>query len=300
MRKPKLDCIIAGEANVDLILNGDAPFEFGKEKLAMQMDLVVGGSSSITAFNLASLGTSVGFVGVLGKDAFGRFMEDSLRAAGVDLSALRHSKTEKTGLTIWHTVGGKRAGLTYPGTISMLRSRDVPGSYLQHSRHLHVGAYFLLENLHAGAAALFRRAKKLGLTTSLDCNYDPTEQWDSHIRQVLRYTDVFLPNEIEAMKLTHAVTPEQAAHELGSLVPVVAIKLGAKGAYIHSAEDSFHAPALRSKVVDTTGAGDSFNAGFLSEYVRGSHLKVCARAGISAAARSITAVGGTAAFARSL
>lgn len=291
-----LDCLVAGEANVDLLVEGVVELEMDKEKLATRADLLLGGSSSITAFNLARLGARVGFVGVVGDDVFGKFVSERLESAGLKMVALRRMREAGTGLTIWHYRGNQRGGITYPGTIALLRAKDVSGVYLRRARHLHVGAYFLLTQLHAGAAGLFRRAKKLGLTTSLDCNYDPAEQWDSGIGEVLRHTDVFFPNETEARCLTGRESPEEAAVELAKLARIAVVKCGARGAVVCSEGSSFRMPAKKARVVDTTGAGDSFNAGFLSRFVRGASLRECAKAGVAAGARSVTRVGGTAAF----
>jgi sugar/nucleoside kinase (ribokinase family) len=290
------EVLIAGDANVDLLLHGAPPLELDTEKLATGMDLTLGGSSSITAFNLARLGTRVGFVSVLGEDFFGRFVAERLRWAGVDLEYLKWLPGHKSGLTIWHIRGARRAGITYEGTISMLRARDIPDSYLAKFRHLHVGAYFLGKNLHAGAPGLFRRAHKLGLTTSLDCNYDPAGKWDSGIRKVLQETDVFFPNEDEAKLLSGQRVARAAARELAKLARIVAVKRGARGVLVHSADGVFERRAARVKAVDGTGAGDSFDAGFLSRFVRGASLAECAQAGIAAGARAVTRMGGTTAF----
>lgn len=290
------DVLIAGDANVDLLLHGAPALELDTEKLAKGMDLTLGGSSSITAFNLARLGTRVGFISVLGDDMLGRFVAERLRWAGVHLEHLKWLPDQKSGLTIWHIRGSRRAGITYEGTISLLRARDIPDSYLAKFRHLHVGAYFLGRNLHAGAPALFRRAHKLGLTTSLDCNYDPAGKWDSGIRAVLRETDVFFPNEDEALHLANCRDVGAAARELAKLARVVAVKRGARGVRLQSGDETFERKAVRVKAVDGTGAGDSFNAGFLSRFVRGASLAECAQAGIAAGARAVTRMGGTTAF----
>jgi len=296
MKTSRLDCLVAGDANADLLIDGIAKLEFEKEKLATDMNLVLGGSSSIFAFNLARLGAKVGFVGVVGDDFFGTFVTERLRWAGVDVRALKRLRRTKTGLTIWCQKGRQRAGITYNGTIAMLRARDVSDRELRSARHLHVGAYFLLEKLHSGAASLFRRAKKLGLTTSLDCNYDPAETWDSGIRQVLQFTDVFFPNEIEALRLTNALNAEDAATELAKLSRIAVVKLGARGALVCTGGKLFRVPAVKTRVVDTTGAGDSFDAGFLASFLKGGSIEASARAGAAAGARAVSAVGGTAAF----
>jgi sugar/nucleoside kinase (ribokinase family) len=295
MKTRRLDCLVAGDANADLLIDGIAKLEFDKEKLATGMNLVLGGSSSIFAFNLARLGAKVGFVGVVGDDFFGTFVTERLRWAGVDVRALRRLRHAKTGLTIWCNQGGRRAGITYNGTIAMVRGRDVDRE-LPSARHLHVGAYFLLEKLHPGAPALFRKAKKLGLTTSLDCNYDPAEAWDSGIRRVLPFTDIFFPNEIEALRLTNTRNVEHAAAELSKLARIVIVKLGGHGALVSTEGRQFRVPAVKTRVVDTTGAGDSFDAGFLACWFKGGSIEASARAGAVAGARAVSAVGGTGAF----
>ena len=291
-----LDIIVAGEANVDLLVHDAPRLELGKEKLAPAMDLTLGGSSSITAFNLARLGARVGFVGVVGQDLFGRFVEERLYSSGVDLKHLLRPAGLKTGVTIWHLRGARRAGVTYTGAIAALKASDVPASYLARARHLHVGAYFLLRALHPAAPALFRGARRLGLTTSLDCNYDPAETWDSGIRRVLRQTDVFLPNEDEARRITGTSRVSIAAEALARLARIVVVKRGAKGVLVHSRESCFEMPAVRVRALDATGAGDSFNAGFLASFVRGASLEQCARAGVEAGARAVTRFGGADAF----
>lgn len=291
-----VDCLVAGDANVDLLVEGLIELRVGTELLASDLNLVVGGSSAITAYNLSRLGAEVGFIGVIGQDLFGRFVEEKLASAGIDLSGVRKSRTEKTGITIWHTKRGKRAGVTYAGTIAMLEPRDIPDQRLRSARHLHVGAYFLQARLHAGAARLFARAKKLGLTTSLDCNYDPLEKWDSNLSAVLKYTDVFLPNEDEAMKIARKGTAEAAARELAKIARTVVVKRGEKGAFVASGSVEFAAPTTPVKVVDTTGAGDSFNAGFLAKFLKQASLAACTAAGLKAGARCVRYAGGTAGF----
>lgn len=290
------DCLIAGDANVDMLVDGVITLEPGTEKLASNLNLVLGGSSAITAFNLSRLGASVAFAGVVGQDLFGRFVLEKLKSGGVNIDHLRTTNAEKTGITIWHSRDGQRAGVTYAGTIALLESNDVPDELLQSARHLHMGAYFLQTRLHPEAAELFERAQKLGLTTSVDCNYDPAERWDSNLRGVLRHTNIFFPNEDEALKLTGASTPAEAARELAALAETVAVKRGGNGVFVATHGEEFEVAAVPVEVVDTTGAGDSFNAGFLAEYLKGGALPACAEAGIRAGARSVREVGGTAAF----
>ena len=154
----------------------------------------------------------------------------------------------------------------------------------------------MLKKLHAGAPALFRRAHKMGLTTSLDCNHDPSGNWDSNLAATLRHTDFFFPNDAEAMAITGESNVPDAAANLGRMVPTVVVKMGARGVYVYSAGHGWRLPAKRVRVVDTTGAGDSFDAGFLASLLGGGTLEECVRSGLAAAARCVTRVGGTTAF----
>ena len=293
---PDLDCIVAGEANVDLLIDGIAKLEFDKEKLAKGCGLTLGGSSAITAYNLSKLGASVGFATVVGQDLFGGYVEQRLASAGIDLAGLRRDRKQQTGITVWCQNGKRRAGMTYLGTIAGLRPTDLKTSYLRRARHLHVGAYFLLQGFHEGAAKVFRQAKRLGMTTSLDCNFDPAETWDSGIREVLKHVDVFLPNETEACRLAGVSSVKDAAADLAELAKVVVVKMGARGALLATRQGMRRYPPVKARVVDATGAGDSFNAGFLECYLRGGTLVESTKAGIATGARSVEYIGGTAAF----
>lgn len=296
MPDPKLvDVVVAGDANVDLLLKNVPPLEPGKEKLAQSMELALGGSSAITALVLANLGVKVAFAGVVGEDQFGRFVERKLRAAGVGVAHLHRRRGIKTGVTVWVSQGSKRAGVTYAGSNEQFEVADVTGSMLAKTRHLHVGAYFLLRGFQPGAAALFQRAHRSGLTTSLDCNWDPSERWDSGVGDVLRATDVFFPNEDEARRLACTNSVRVAAKTLAHLARVVVVKRGSRGALVASAGRTLEAPAVRVREVNATGAGDSFNAGFLARYVRGASLEECLRAGVETGARAVSH-GGVAAF----
>jgi sugar/nucleoside kinase (ribokinase family) len=290
------DCLIAGDVNVDLLVEGVVALEVGTERWASDLNLVIGGSSAITAFNLSSFGTTVTFAGVIGRDAFGDFVKQKLASGGVDLTGLRRTDAAKTGMTIWHTQKGKRAGVTYSGSIAMLEAQDLSDERLKSARHLHMGHYFLQTRLHPVAPSLFERAKQLGLTTSLDCNYDPAEKWDSNLKKVLPHIDLFMPNDDEALKITGKPDVRAAARELASLARTAVVKQGAKGAFIVSGTTELEVPAVPANVVETTGAGDSFNAGFLSEFLKGSSLEKCAAAGAIAGARCVGKVGGTTAF----
>jgi sugar/nucleoside kinase (ribokinase family) len=293
----RFDVTIAGELNLDLILYG-VPEEIPRERelMASDLNLTLGSSSAIVAHNLASLGSSVGFVSRIGDDPFGELALARLSAARVDVSKVSVLPGRKTALTVIMQRDSWRNMLTYSGTIFDLRIEDLDLDYLSSARHFHLSSFYLQRGLQASVPELLKKLKSAGLTTSLDCNDDPEDHWTGGIREALKYVDVFLPNGREAMRLTKAASAEAAAKELARSVPMVVVKLGAEGALARRGEEQWSSPALRIEVVDPVGAGDSFDAGFLHGYLKGSDVKTCLLAGNLAGALSVTRPGGTEAF----
>jgi sugar/nucleoside kinase (ribokinase family) len=288
------DVLVAGEINPDLILSGDVEPAFGQvEKVVDSAVLTVGSSSVIFACGAARLGLRVAFIGKCGDDLFGRFMLEEMRKRAVDTSPVIVDPLLSTGLTVILNKGDDRAMLTFPGAIGALRADEIPDDLLRRARHLHVASYFLQDALRPGLPDLFRRARALGLTTSLDTNYDPTERWEG-LDQLLPLTDVFLPNATEACALTGVPDVEEAAARLARIVRVVAVKLGAEGALGVQGEQRARVPSLSVAVVDTVGAGDNFDAGFLYGYLHGWPLERALRLGTVCGALSTRAAGGVA------
>jgi sugar/nucleoside kinase (ribokinase family) len=292
------DILVAGEINPDLILTGDVQPVFGQvEKLVDSASLSIGSSSAIFACGAARLGLKVAFVGVCGADLFGRFMLDEMTKRGVDVSAVRLDPLRPTGLSVILNRGsqGDRAILTHPGTIADLRADEVTDDLLAHSRHLHVASYFLQAALQPDLPGLFERAHTLGLTTSLDTNWDPSGQWIG-VHELLPLTDVFLPNEKETIALTSARTAGQALKSLSQKTGTVALKRGAEGALACRGAETATARALCcDKVVDTIGAGDAFDAGFLYGFLGGWSLERTLWLAVVCGSLTTRAAGGTAA-----
>jgi sugar/nucleoside kinase (ribokinase family) len=294
---PRFDVTIAGELNLDLILYG-VPEEIPRERelLTTDLNLTLGSSSAIVAHNLSSLGSRVGFAACVGSDSFGELAMARLAAAGVDVSKVSILPDRKTGLTVIMQRDSWRNMLTYPGTIADLQIEDVDVEYLASARHFHMSSFYLQRGLQAGVPALLKQMKSAGLTTSLDCNDDPDDRWEGGIRDALQHVDIFLPNAREAMNLTGTRDVQSAAKALAQIVPLVVVKLGAEGAIARRGEKTWSSPALKLQVIDPVGAGDSFNAGFLHEYLKGSDVQTCLAAGNLAGALSVTRAGGTEAF----
>jgi len=194
---PKLDITLAGEINLDLILYGlpeELPTE--RELLAESSLLTLGSSSAICAHNLAMMGARVGFVTRVGRDPLGQLALARLKEAGVDLKCVVHTKGgTATGFTVILPHSRTRHILTYPGTMFEMVYKDLDLGYLANARHFHMSSLFLHRSLRKHVPALFRKMKKAGLTTSLDTNDDPENRWDGGLEEILKYVDVFLPNQ---------------------------------------------------------------------------------------------------------
>lgn len=288
----QFDILVAGEINPDLILTGDIEPTFGQvEKLVDSATLTVGSSSAIFACGAVKLGLKVAFKGICGDDVFGHFMLDSLQQRGVDISAVRIDPKRQTGLSVILSKGNDRAILTHTGTIADLKEEDFDRDLLQSAKHLHVASYFLQTDLQPGLLRLFERAHHLGLTTSLDTNWDPSGLW-AGFDQILPHVDVFLPNENEALAISKCDKVEDAAAFLGSKCQTVAMKLGAKGGIARNSAEMVTVPSLKIDVVDTVGAGDTFDAGFLYGYLNNWPLKRSLRLACVSGALSTRSSGG--------
>ena len=287
------DVLVAGEINPDLILSGDVEPAFGQvEKLVENTALTIGSSSVIFACGAARLGLKVAFIGKCGDDIFGRFMLEQMQAHQVDIGNVIVAKGGSTGLSVILNRGTDRAILTHPGLIADLQASDIADSLLRQASHLHVASYFLQTNLQPDLPALFGRARSFGLTTSLDTNYDPSEQWLG-FDELLAVTNVFLPNETEAKSLTGAENVEVAADRLKVKTETMAIKLGAEGALGISQSQRVRVASIPVNVVDTVGAGDSFDAGFIYGYLNQWSLEKSLQLACVCGALSTQKAGGT-------
>jgi sugar/nucleoside kinase (ribokinase family) len=288
--------LVVGEINVDLICQGYHSFPTpGREVLVDDFQMVLGSASAICAMGLARLGTPVTFFGKVGDDPTGHFCLDAMRERGIDLASVVVDPELKTGVTVAITSPVDRALVSFLGSIAALGEKDVPRALFQAADHLHVSSYYLQEALRPGVATLFREAHAAGLTTSLDPGFDPSERWEPDMLETLSHTDVFFPNEVELRALTRQGDPEEAVRSMQRGSTRVVAKLGAAGAMaIDDDGRVVHVPAPAIEVVDTTGAGDSFDAGFLHSWLGGAGLADCLRLGVACGALSTRGLGGTA------
>ncbi len=288
--------LVAGEINPDLILSSpDLEPRFGQaETLVQDAELTIGSSSAIFACGAARLGLRVAMIGIVGDDLFGGFMLRELTNYGVDVLHAIVDAGLQTGFSVILNRGSDRAILTHMGSMNALRADQVTDDLLRGTRHLHIASLFLQTALLPGLPDLFQRARALDVSTSLDTNWDPSGQWTG-IAASLKSTTVFFPNEAEALALTNAPSVAGALNSLAEDVPIVAIKLGEQGAIAQRGDEIVRVPAFPVKVVDTVGAGDSFDAGFIYGYLQGWSLEATLRLAVACGSLSTRAHGGTAA-----
>ena len=236
--------LFAGEINVDLVLQGYSEFPVpGKEVLVQDFAMVLGSATAIMAMGLARLGTPVAFLGRVGDDVWGRYCLEDMAGRGIDLSRVIRGGGLKTGVTVSITHPADRALVTYLGAISALTGADVPDAAMAGLDHLHVSSFFFQEGLRPDLPELFARARRAGLTTSLDTGFDPSGRWDSGLRETLRETDLFFPNEVELRALSGCDDPAQGIRALDNGRTRVVAKLGTNGAMALDGRTVVHVPA---------------------------------------------------------
>jgi sugar/nucleoside kinase (ribokinase family) len=294
---PSFDVSVIGELNLDLILYGlPETLVLEREHLAKNLSITLGSSSAIFGHNLALLANKVAFSSCIGDDPFGEICVQRLASSGVDMSHVKKLKGKTTGLTVILPQRKERYILTYPGTMYDMTQAELDLNYVFNAKHLHVSSYFLQKGLRPHFIEIFRKAKDAGLTTSLDTNDDPEGRWSGDIQLLLRYIDILLPNERELCKLAQTDDPIKAAEALAKKVPVLVIKRGPQGAIAHAGKDKFMAYPPMVDVIDPVGAGDTFDAGFIHQFIRGAKVEDCLKFANIAASLSVTRAGGTEAF----
>ena len=291
------DLAIAGELNLDLILYGlPAVMETERDLVGTDFVSTLGSSSAIVAHNAAMLGLRVRFATLVGDDDFGRIALGRLQDAGVDLSGVRVDEATATGVTIVLPHGAERHSLSYLGCIAALTVDHLDLQALVQARHFHLSSLYLQTGLHRGLPDLLRHLKSAGLTLSLDTNDDPEDRWGEPLPAILPLIDVFLPSERELCRMAGGCALDEAVAAFGERVPTLVVKRGRNGCTVKTGGQVTDLPGVSVTPVDTIGAGDSFDAGFLHAYLAGNEVLECARAGNIAGALSTLGAGGTEAF----
>jgi sugar/nucleoside kinase (ribokinase family) len=291
----ELDLLVLGDCNPDLIVTGDVEPIFGQvEQTVDGATLTIGGSGAIVACGAARLGLHTGLIAEVGDDLFGHFMLESLTERGVDVGGCHITQARPTGISVMLARGQDRAILTALGSIGSLAADAIDRDRLRTSRHLHVSSYFLQSSLQRDLGAIFGACHEAGATTSVDPNWDPSGRWDGDLIALLEQTDYLFPNEAEACRIAGARSLEKAVETLVKTTSVVAVKQGPAGGLARSGDQLVRKPALTiEEVADTTGAGDSFDAGFIAGRLLEWPLDRCLALACGCGSLSTRVLGGT-------
>jgi len=272
---------VIGDINLDIISFPLKNYpEKDKQSILPKIIVQLGGSSAIFASTCCSLGIKTKFIGRLGFDFISEFLVKEIQEIGVD-SRIKRIKGEEAGITISLTFKDmKRAMISFRGSNGNLCKKDFDLKEIE-GKILHVGGFNLLDGLRKDVYEIFSYAKKKGMKTSLDPNWDPkgwTKERLFDLFKILKITDFFFPDYEEGKAITKFEEPERIVEKFLDLgVKIVALKCGKDGCYVGKENEVFHMKGFKVKAVQTTGAGDAFNAGFIKAFLSGLSLKECAR-----------------------
>jgi sugar/nucleoside kinase (ribokinase family) len=295
-RERQLEVLVVGDLFLDLVMSGFQAWPRpGEESFARKFHKEVGGGAAITACGLSKLGLQTGILGVVGKED-GGWLLDQLRARGVDTSKIRVTPAEPTAFTVSVSTTLDRTFFTYSGAnreLSTLVGDLIGIATADRVRHIHLAHALEPANLPAS----FKAIKDKGWSLSVDVGWHPEWYADARARAALKLVDIFFPNEREAGAVTQETEPRRmldAFQRMG--VHRVALKLGKHGAaLLWDGAVCFQKPGIID-AVDTTGAGDCFDAGFLYAWLGGMEPALCLRAGAACGEMSTRALGGVAGF----
>jgi len=292
-----MDILCIGQLVADILVKPVDGIDLGIDtKRVDHISLKNGGDCLNTAIVLSKLGNEVGFVGKVGNDSFGDFLVKTIKYYDIDYRGLKIlSDASTSSVIVLINNSGERTFLYYGGTNDTFEFEDIDPSLVNECRIVHVGGTYLLPGFDGeGAARLFQLAHYKGKITSMDVTWDTTGRWLDVIRPCLKNLDFFMPSLKEARLITNKEKPEDIAGFLQNEgVGTVVIKLGKDGCYIKRKGNGFFLSAYDLDVVDTTGAGDSFVAGFLTGLLQNWNLEKCARFASAVSAHCIREIGAT-------
>lgn len=289
------DVYICGDVNIDLLIpNVTCMPKGGTELVVDNMYTAIGGGAALTALGLAKLGISVDFEGNIHSDMYGDYILSEFKKAGVGIKHLHFSEKNKTGISLSFTNKDDRGFITYRGTNSEIDLSSVSVEHAGESRFMHVTGY--CGEKHDKYLDLLKRVKKAGVKVSFDLGWDDSGLWYKGITELFDYIDVLFMNETEILHYSGCDTLDEAIARFKRDDMILAVKCGKDGSVACRGAELVKRGGLSVKAVDTTGAGDSFNAGFLCGVLNGLSLSDCLMYGNITGAMSVTAYGGNTAF----
>lgn len=270
--------------------------EHGRLMLVDDMGMGIGGCAANTGLGLAKMTVDTAIIGKVGDDGFGRFVREAMADEGIDISGIKVTAEKSTSATmIMIDSGGERTFIHCIGANATMRPEDIDMGLVGGAEILHFAGALVMPGFDGEpAASVMKAAQEAGTTTALDVVWDDTGRWMELLAPVLPYTDIFLPSFSEAVEITGKDTPQEAAEVLMDHgVKTVALKLGEDGCYVRTVEQEVTVPAFEVEVIDGTGSGDAFVAGFLLGTLAGWELEDVARMANAVGALCVTAPGTT-------
>ena len=270
--------------------------EKGKVTLIERTELHIGGCAANTGIDLRKLGCEVAIVGKVGNDNLGKFLINKLKEEGVNTEGIKVTdKANSSGTAVLVHSNGERSFLHSIGANAEFGIEDIDFEKIMEFHILHVAGTFVMPKFDGKPTEeTLKRAKEMGIITVLDTVWDEKRRGLSLIEGSLKYVDYFLPSYEEAKMITGREKVEDIAEFLISKgVKNVGIKMGEKGSFIMNEKEKHYFPALKINVVDTTGAGDGYVAGFIACLVRGYDFEKCGLIANLVGAKITTSVGAT-------
>ena len=289
----RFDVIVVGSYSVDLIFSGlpELP-QLGKDVVGTGFQMTPG-DAFISAVSMHRLGMKVGWAGDFGNDDFSLFALKCAREEGLDESLFIHHDRPYRRITAAASYPGDRAFITYYDSDPQVPAA-MPALLRSTARILFVPGLYTGSLL--GPAVKLIRSKKMTLVmdgNSSAGNILEKSRQSNAIRKAIKSCDIFLPNALEARTLTGEINIQQAAQLLGELCPLVVIKDSANGSWAFTDKHLAYRSAIPVEPVDTTGAGDNYNAGFLFAWSDGQSIDSCLEWGNIVGGLSTTVLGGT-------
>jgi sugar/nucleoside kinase (ribokinase family) len=287
--------LCTGNLVTDLLVRPVDRMVWGAATLVESIEQHLGGNGSNTSYTLGKLDVPVRVLGMVGNDTFGDYVLAQLGAAGVDTSAVRRSAAPTAASVALVKSDGDRLFLHRSGASQEvdLAAADLAREFAADPAFFHLASPFGLPRLRPRYPEILQQAQAAGLSTSIDTHWDSTGRWLEGLAPSLPFTNILFVNEDEARMLAGTNVPEDAARTLRQCgARAVVMKLGRNGCAVFRDEGCFHTPAFDVPVVDTTGAGDCFVAGFLAALARGCSWEDAALYANAVGALSIQRLGG--------
>ncbi len=293
----KWDVFVFGDINVDILVpNVNRLPPAGEEWEVPVMETTPGGGAALFALGLARLGMHPVFLGRVGEDLYGRYLKNYMEEAGVDISLLETRVNARTGSTISFTDDRDRSFLTFRGDCKVPDIREISMEKVSQAGHIHLTGYAESVNHEAYLTFLQKLRSETDATVSFDTGWDSTEEWSRRIYELFPYLDVLLMNETESLHYSRKETAREAAEDFASKGCMTVIKMGKKGSLCCRDGQVWSRKGFSVNAVDTTGAGDSFNAGFVYGFLKGEEPETALCLGNGCGALSCTGLGGNTMF----